>query len=108
MKNKVSREELKSLIREIIKEVHIEGTNEGTLRNLTAAGLVGWAALHQPQAKQALRKAQQFAQNAMTPRHIAPNDPNQELPSEKGMSAWDLADKYTNQPPLQLEKNIKT
>lgn len=115
MKNKISREELKSLIREIIKEtrgqVNEEETNEGKLRNLAAAGMVGWAALHPAQAKQALRQAQQFAQQAITPRHISVNDPNQELPSEKDSTPWDLADKYSNQPPLQLEKtkkNIKT
>lgn len=115
MKNKISREELKSLIREIIKETHgqinEEETNEGKLRNLAAAGLVSWAALHPAQTKQALRQAQQLAQQAMTPRHISVNDPNQELPSEKDMSSWDLAAKYSNPSSLQLEKsknNIKT
>jgi hypothetical protein len=76
-----------------------ELTESGKLKALAAAGLIGYAGLHTPFGQQALAKAGQtpMAQKisqAMKP--VSVSNPNEPLPDEKNMNAWDLANKYVN------------
>ena len=78
-----------------------EGLEEGSgkWKALAAAGLLGYAGLHTQFGKQMMAKAGQtpIAQKmsqAMKP--VSVPNPNQPLPDEKNMNAWDLTNKYVN------------
>ena len=77
-----------------------EGIEEGgKLKALAAAGLIGYAGLHTPFGQQALAKAGQTPMAQKISQSMKPvrvSNPNEPLPDEKNMNAWDLANKYVN------------
>jgi hypothetical protein len=101
---KLRKSQLKSLIKEIVREVSKDDVDENW-KGLAAAGLMGYAALHNPTGQQYMGRAKQAwtqavqrkqAMNQQATQQRQFQNPTQELPSEKGMNSWDLADKYTN------------
>ena len=80
--------QLKSLVKTCIAEVVVEPTDEGKYSSLAMAGLLGLAAL-----KSAPHATSHHDDQKPSIHHMA--DPNKELPSEKDMDSWDLADKYS-------------
>jgi len=100
----MKKTELKILIREILQEV-VKDEMDENWKGLAAAGLMGYAALHNPVGQQYLGKAKQAwtqavqrkqAMNQQATQRKQFQNPTQELPSERGMNSWDLANKYTN------------
>jgi hypothetical protein len=94
---------LKDIVDEIIQE-ELEKQNEVNWKGLAAAGMIGFAGLH-PAGQQVLAKVKQSwnqavqnkqAMNQQAAQQTHFQNPNEELPSEKDMGGWDLANKYTN------------
>jgi hypothetical protein len=50
-----------------------------------------------PQAQKTVEKAKELWKSAISHRHLDLQDPNQPLPDEKDMSAWDLVKKYSDE-----------
>jgi len=99
---------LKSFLKQCIAEVIVEPTEEGKLTSLAMAGLLGLGAYH------AFPRADKHGVEPKPKTHFP--DPSKELPSEKGMDAWDLVDKYSTnkertakglQPMMKMTKFIK-
>jgi hypothetical protein len=68
---------------------------EGRLKALAAAGLIGAAAFH-PGTQQKLKQAGQ-AVSQMLPARPQINNPNEELPSEKGLNDWEYLEKKSDE-----------
>lgn len=95
----MKKSELKQLIKEIVKEISKDETDEG-LKGLAAAGLMGYAALHNPSVNntwnQQVQRQQSYRQQDAQRRQHQFQDPTKELPSEKGMGGFELAQKYSD------------
>ena len=104
----MKKSELKQLIGEIVKEISKDETNEN-LRGLAAAGLMGYAALHNPSVRntwnQQVQRQQTYRQQDAQRRQQS-QDQTKELPSEKGMDGFDLAQKYSDRN-ASLAKKLK-
>jgi hypothetical protein len=116
---------IKEIVREIYSEQFRQDEISNKWKALASAALVGYAGLHTPfgtktaqhwsqtpagqqivmtarqmwnqvpPAQRTAEKAKQIWGQIIKPGHIDMPNPNEPLPSEKGMSPWDLAGKYT-------------
>lgn len=102
---------LKSFLKQCIAEVIVEPTDEGKLASLAMAGLLGVGAM-----KAAQHTPHHGSDDSNKPKIHHVSDPTKELPSEKDMDSWDLADKYSTnkakaakglQPMMKFTKFIK-
>ena len=102
---------IKSFLKQCIAEVVVEPTEEGKLASLAMAGLLGIGAM-----KSAQHTAKHGSDSDNKPKTHHVSDPTKELPGEKNMDGWDLADKYSTnkakaakglQPMMKFTKFIK-
>ena len=115
MKKSIAKLLVKEIIKEVLKQPSLkENKVDENWRGLATAGMMGLAALH-PTGQQYLGKAKQAwtqqanrqqanRQQATQQRQF--QNPTQELPSEKSMGGFDLAQKYSDRN-ASLAKKLK-